>query len=126
MANHVHLLVKESNTDISILMKRFGVSYGYWYNWKYERRGHLFQDRFKSECIEDDAYLLTVIRYIHNNPVKAAIVHKPEQYRWSKKAYLQALQRKQLLDFNEFGAVFCCFNKKGGPGYIAASSPYVV
>jgi len=60
-------------------MKHLGVSYVYWYNRKYERRGHLFQDRFKSECIEDDAYLLTVIRYIHNNPVKAAIVHKPEQ-----------------------------------------------
>jgi hypothetical protein len=45
--------------------------------------GHLFQDRFKSEPIEDERYLLAVIRYIHNNPVKAGIAKKAEQYKWS-------------------------------------------
>jgi len=62
-----------------------------WYNWKYERIGHVFQDRFKSECVEDDAYLLTVIRYIHQNPVKALISNKPEEYEWSScAAYYKA------------------------------------
>ena len=83
MNNHVHILIKENDTNISVFMKRLGVSYAYWYNRKYERSGHVFQDRFKSECIEDDRYLLTVIRYIHRNPIKAAIVNQPEQYQWS-------------------------------------------
>jgi hypothetical protein len=83
MTNHVHLLLRENDGDISVFMKRLGVRYAYWYNWKYERNGHVFQDRFKSECVEDDVYLLTVIRYIHLNPVKASLVSKPEEYEWS-------------------------------------------
>ena len=83
MTNHVHLLLREADGDISAYMKRLGVSYAYWYNWKYERTGHVFQDRFKSECVEDDAYLLTVIRYIHQNPIKASIINRPEEYKWS-------------------------------------------
>lgn len=45
--------------------------------------GHVFQDRYKSEAITDDKYLLQVIRYIHNNPVKAKMVKLPEKYIWS-------------------------------------------
>jgi REP element-mobilizing transposase RayT len=96
MTNHVHLLVKENDTDVSLFMKRLGVSYAYWYNNKYERHGHVFQDRFKSECIEDDAYLLTVIRYIHMNPVKIAIVNNPEQYRWSSCAFYYKAERQEV------------------------------
>ncbi len=91
MSNHVHLLLRENDGDVSVFMKRLGVSYAYWYNRKYERTGHVFQDRFKSECVEDDAYLLTVIRYIHRNPVKALITAKPEEYEWSScAAYYEA------------------------------------
>ena len=64
-------------------MKRIGISYAWWYNWKYGRVGHLFQDRFKSESIKDDNQLLSVIRYIHNNPVKAGLVKEAEEYKWS-------------------------------------------
>ncbi|HWP97305.1 MAG TPA: hypothetical protein VN426_10710 [Syntrophomonadaceae bacterium] len=52
-------------------------------NWKSERSGHVFQDRFRSEKVEQDSYLLIVVRYIHQNPVKAAIVARPKEYRWS-------------------------------------------
>ncbi|MEA4925836.1 MAG: transposase [Syntrophomonadaceae bacterium] len=83
MSNHVHLLIQENRTSISKIMKKIGTSYAYWYNRKYERTGHVFQDRFKSENIEDDSYLLTVIRYIHQNPVKAGITSKAEKYPWS-------------------------------------------
>jgi len=74
-------------------MKRLGISYAYWYNRKYERIGHVFQDRFKSEFIEDDAYLLTVIRYIHQNTIKASIAGKPEEYAWSSCAAYYAADR---------------------------------
>ena len=83
MSNHIHLLVKEETEELSNAFKRIGASYVYWYNWKYGRRGHLFQDRFKSEAVENDSYLLTVIRYIHQNPLKAGIVKGIADYRWS-------------------------------------------
>lgn len=83
MSNHLHLLIQDNNIAISKIMKQIGTSYAYWYNCKYERSGHVFQDRFKSENIEDDSYLITVIRYIHQNPVKAGIVTKAENYIWS-------------------------------------------
>ena len=82
MENHVHLLVHDLEGNTSQMMKKIGVSYSGYYNRKYERTGHLFQDRFRSELIEDEAYLLTVFRYILNNPVKAGI-SPASSYEWS-------------------------------------------
>lgn len=73
MGNHIHLLIQEVKEPIEQVMKRITTRFVYWYNIKYRRSGHLFQDRFKSEPVEDDAYLFTVIRYIHQNPIKAGI-----------------------------------------------------
>ena len=83
MGNHIHLLIKEEREELGIAFRRIGASYVYWYNWKYGRRGHLFQDRYKSEVVENDSYFLTVILYIHQNPVKAGIVKDIADYRWS-------------------------------------------
>lgn len=83
MSNHIHLLLHEKNEEIHQIMKRIASSYAWWYNRKYYRTGHVFQGRYRSECVEDDGYLLTVIRYIHKNPVKAGVVSEPEDYRWS-------------------------------------------
>jgi len=82
MSNHVHLLVKENDDGLSSFMKRVNGSYAYWYNWKYDHVGHLFQDRFKSEPVYDDTYFLTVIRYIHRNPLTAGMTDGLE-YAWS-------------------------------------------
>jgi len=57
--------------DISRIMRRINTAYAYYFNKKYNRVGHVFQDRFKSETIEDEPYLLSAIRYIHNNPEKS-------------------------------------------------------
>ncbi len=83
MDNHVHLLIKESEESLATTMKRVNTSYAFYFNQKYHRVGHLFQDRFKSEPIEDDRYLMAVARYIHNNPVKAGMVDTLEKYKWS-------------------------------------------
>jgi len=83
MGNHVHLLLAEGNEEISATMKRIGVSYVGYYNWKYNTVGHLFQDRFRSERVEQDAYIMTVIRYIHQNPVKAGLVKDLADWKWS-------------------------------------------
>lgn len=84
MNNHVHLLVKE-DTDglVSKLMHRLGTAFAIWHNARYERVGHLFQGRFASEAIEDEKYLLTVLRYIHQNPVKAGLTSDCAGYRFS-------------------------------------------
>jgi len=83
MTNHIHLLIREITDSISRIMSRIGTSYAWWYNKKYGRSGHVFQGRYGSECVENDGYLLAVIRYIHNNPVKVGMIQKPEEYRWS-------------------------------------------
>lgn len=83
MGNHIHILIKEGKEELSLAMKRIGVSYVYWYNLKYDRSGHLFQDRYKSEVVEDNDYLLTVLRYIHQNPLKAKIAEDISTYKWS-------------------------------------------
>lgn len=83
MSNHVHVLIKTENESLSSIIKRIAGSYVYWFNNKYYRDGHLFQDRFKSEVVESDEYLLTVIRYIHQNPVKAGMVDEICDYEYS-------------------------------------------
>ncbi|MDP4094737.1 MAG: transposase [Bacillota bacterium] len=83
MDNHVHLLINEGSEGISHIMSRIETSYAYYFNKRYNRIGHLFQDRFKSEIIDDDSYLLAAVRYIHNNPVKAEICRNPSDFRWS-------------------------------------------
>ena len=82
MSNHVHLLVKEQKEPISVVIKRLCSGYVLWYNNKYARVGPLFQDRFRSEPVESDRYLLTVTRYIIRNPVKAKIANNPSKYKW--------------------------------------------
>lgn len=83
MGNHIHILLKEGMEEISSVLKRIAASYVYWYNWKYNRCGHLFQDRFKSEPVEDDGYFLAVLRYIHQNPIKARICSTAEEFPFS-------------------------------------------
>ena len=81
MSNHIHLLIKVAD-DPSVFVKKFASSYVYYFNKKYERTGHLMQERFKSEIVDTDEYALTVFRYILRNPEKAGIC-RTDSYRWS-------------------------------------------
>ncbi|MEW9121365.1 MAG: transposase [Thermotaleaceae bacterium] len=83
MDNHLHLLLSEGSEEIGTIMKRITVSYVYYFNKKYKRVGHLFQDRFRSETVEDDRQVVSLTRYIHQNPVKAGLSKKPGDYKWS-------------------------------------------
>ena len=84
MSNHVHLFLKEKESgDIKKIMHKVLTTYVGWFNFKYERSGSLIGNRYKSEPIEDDAYFLTLIKYIHMNPVKAGITQTPNNYIWS-------------------------------------------
>ena len=83
MDNHFHFLIKAEKENLMMYMKKIGIRYAMYYNRKEKRRGSVFQDRFKSEVIEDEEYLLSAIRYIHNNPVKANMVEDFTKYNWS-------------------------------------------
>ena len=96
MSNHIHLLLKENKEPIELVMKRIATRFVYWYNIKYQRLGHLFQDRFKSEPVENDEYFLTVVRHIHQNPVKAGICKKPQDYNYS--SYNEYFRKETLVD----------------------------
>lgn len=82
MSNHVHLLLEDQNLQTGELMKNITCVYAGEFNKKYKRVGHLFQDRYKSQSVENQEYLLRLIRYIHRNPEKAGIC-KTEEYKWS-------------------------------------------
>ena len=83
MTNHVHLLVRERDEHIGESIKRIGVAYARYYNHKYERNGHLFQDRFLSEPVNSIEYFMTLMRYIHQNPVIAGLTDEVRAYPWS-------------------------------------------
>ncbi len=83
MNNHIHLLIKFDSSDFSALFKSFGASFVPWYNQRYNRSGPLFNGRFYSKPVNDDAYLCAVVKYIHYNPVKAGICSSLSEYKWS-------------------------------------------
>lgn len=84
MPNHFHLLLRQ-NRDLrtGTLLSRICTSYASYFNKKYQRIGHLFQDKFKQVIIDNNEYLVWVSAYIHQNPKVAGIVKTPEDYPWS-------------------------------------------
>ena len=101
MPNHFHLLIKTvKNTDISCFMKSLSTSYACFYNRKYSYSGHLFQARFKSMLVTEDDYLIQLIRYIHDNPVRASLIDEIEDYPYTSfKSYLT--NDENLVDVSE-------------------------
>lgn len=90
MDNHVHLVIFDKEQMLSKIMQSIEVSYVLYFNLKYDRIGHLFQNRFFSKKVEDREYLKMVCRYIHQNPLKAGIA-KTEIYKWSSyKEYIES------------------------------------
>ncbi|HEX3029848.1 MAG TPA: transposase [Clostridia bacterium] len=98
MGNHLHLLLMEGNEPLEQVMRRVCGSYVLWYNRKYDRVGYLFQDRYKSEPVEDDTYFLTVLRYILQNPIKAGLVTSIDEYMWSN--YNEYIERTKMSDID--------------------------
>lgn len=95
MSNHCHLLIHTSENNLGEIMKIIAGGYAFWYNHKYARTGHLFQDRYKSEPVDSQAYYLTVLRYIHQNPVKSGICRNVNEYRYSS---FQHYYQNPLID----------------------------
>ena len=88
MDTHSHLLLKTEEANLSHAMQFLNSSYAHWYNIKHIRKGHLFQDRYKSHLILNPLYLYSVASYISLNPVEARLVDSPEEFPWSSFRYL--------------------------------------
>lgn len=86
MPNHFHLLIRTGKSPLSDLMSRLLTSYAVYFNNRYKRKGYLYQNRYKSILCQEDQYILTLIRYIHLNPLKAGIVsniNELNNYKWT-------------------------------------------
>ncbi|MBO4214139.1 MAG: transposase [Lachnospiraceae bacterium] len=80
MRNHVHMLIREGEMELPDVIRRVATTYAQYFNRKYGRVGHLFQDRYRSEAVKSEEQLIQTLRYIHRNPVKAGICEKMEEY----------------------------------------------
>ena len=92
MGNHYHLLIETPLGNITRVMHYLNATYTGYFNKKYNRVGHLFQGRYKGYLIEKERYLVSVSKYIHLNPVRAKMVKRPEEYRWS--SYGEYMRKK--------------------------------
>jgi len=105
MTNHIHLQIETIEHSPGKIMQYISTIYSNYYNTKYGYIGHLFQGRYLGEIIETDAYMLQTSKYIHLNPVKAKIVEKPEDYRWSSysvfigKASDNSISKDKILNY---------------------------
>jgi len=98
MDNHVHIMIKTDKRPPGELISRVHSIYTKNFNRKYNYIGHLFQDRYYSELIENDRQLLETSRYVHLNPVKARMVEMPSEYRWSSYPMLIGEKDIKLID----------------------------
>ena len=83
MGNHFHLSVRVGTVPLASIMQRILTGYAGTFNRKYGRTGHLFDARYQSNICTDDRYLVSIIRYIHMNPVRAGLTRTPEAWPWS-------------------------------------------
>jgi len=94
MPNHYHLLIETSTDNLSKFMRQLNMNYAIYFNKKYKRAGHLWQGRFKSWFVTDEAYLYTLMLYIEQNPLKAKMVKNMEEYPYS--SYHHFLNYKEI------------------------------
>lgn len=98
MTNHVHLLVTPSSeSSVSPFMQYVGRRYVPYVNHKYGKSGSIWEGRFKASLVQAEDYLLTTMRYIELNPVRAGMVELPGHYRWSSFVHNSGIQRIGFL-----------------------------
>ncbi len=101
MPNHYHLLIRTPSGNLSRFMRHLNGVYTQRFNRGHSRDGPLFRGRYKGILVQEDSYLIEVVRYIHNNPIKAKMVDRLSQFKWSShKAYIGGKESISGLDVN--------------------------
>ena len=119
MNNHVHLLVSPSvDGAMAKVMERVTKQYAKYFNKKYGRKGHVFEGRYKSLIIQNEAYFAACMRYIDMNPVKAKLAKSPQDFRWSGFAALGFGRKREVaLDQHEYFTEGCRTKKSQRKAY---------
>lgn len=112
MTNHVHLQIETGEIDIGKIMRFISLSYVKYFNNKYNYEGHLYQGRYRSEIINNDAYNLQTSRYVHLNPVKAAMVTEPLKYKWSSYDVYMGYREDDLIKTDKILGYFKNYDKQ--------------
>ena len=111
MNNHAHILIKSTViNNLSNYMHDLNTRYGCYYNKKYKRVGYVFRDRYKAEGIYTENHLYSCIKYIYDNPVKAGICNKPEEYLYSNYKLVKKIdgcEEYQFMDIDKDSNVIC-------------------
>ena len=113
MSSHVHLVLRAGKEPLERMMKSIHSGYAGWFNrGKKRRQGPVFAGRYRAILVEEDAYLLALVRYVHNNPVRARIVDEARRSNWSShRAYVGDVEAPEWLNC---GGVLSLFNEKAG------------
>ena len=99
MSNHYHLALRTSSEPLHKVMHRINTKYGMYYNKVMGNSGHVFEGRYKAIPVQDDKYLISLVKYIHSNPVRAGLCSNVQDYLWSS----DHCYRKMETGFIEFG-----------------------
>ncbi len=110
MDNHYHIIVQTLDKKLQEVMHQINNKYSKYFNGKYKRVGHVFQGRYKAVSVQDERYLLKLLRYVHQNPVRARICKKVEDYKWSSDIYY----RKNIKGIVNTGIVYEMLDKHIG------------
>ena len=107
MSNHVHLLIETGVAPLSKILQGINQSYTAYFNKTYKTIGHLFQGRYKAILCDRDQYLLSLVKYIHLNPVRAKIATRFEAYPWSSHpCYAHKIKGNELVDDDQVLRIF--------------------
>lgn len=109
MINHFHLVIQTPEPNLSRGMQWLNGTYAAWFNHRHSRSGHLFHGRFNAVLIEKESYFAEVLRYVALNPVRAGLVKRPEDYRWS--SYRGAAGFEAAPDWLDTAAVYQMFDE---------------
>lgn len=101
MDNHYHFIIQTMDKKLQEIMHGINNKYSKYYNYKYKRVGHVFQSRYKAVLIQDERYLLSLIRYLHRNPIRAKMCEKIENYKWSSDIFY----RRSMTGFIEVDTI---------------------
>ena len=110
MNNHVHMLLETAGVEnLSKYMHCLNTRFGQYYNKKYKRVGYVFRDRYKAEGIYSEKQLYNCIKYIYDNPVKAEICKKPEEYEFSNYKKIDFIDDGEyvFIDIEEDKEILC-------------------
>lgn len=113
MSTHVHLLIETGQVPLSKILQGINQRFTMYFNWRYGTVGHLFQGRYKAILCDKDAYLFSLVKYLHCNPVRAGMVRQPEEYRWSSHREYLGMDKSGLVDIELLLRVFSEGLKRG-------------